>query len=805
MALTLIPIPKFIAQDANGDPYPGGKLYCYAAGTTTPQAVYTDVNGTVAHANPVILDGTGGETIYVSPTSYKFTLHDASDNLIWTVDNALAFSGFAASLDVTGTAGEALAAGEAVYLSDGAGGRTAGRWYLADADTAAYSSQAPLTGTCPVAIASGAAGSIRLQGKQDGYSSLTVGSNYYASATAGAITATTPTNARKIGIADTSTSILLDQTQRDRLVLAQGTITVDNPILDLSVTWNAAVTFTAIKLNVTDTSSNAGSLLADLQVGGSSKFSVDKDGDITGTTLALNAASSQVLWDADGNVGTMTWTPTTTRTMTFPDVTGTVAVLDATQTLTNKTVALGSNTVSGTQAQFDTACSDGTFLFVGDTIDLSTTTVTGTSAEFNTANSDDSFAFLGDIQTFSAAQTISDALTVTGIFTASGNGNHVLGGATGIAAIVGDQTTTLSTDATGAGHELVFYNADTSQVASQHIGSIAFKSIDTDNPNEVSGIAVRSTGTGGLHAMHFYSQPGAYVTGTTPDLSISNAGDLILQQGNLFFLDGASGAGGDSWMFMSGADVFDVVVGGVTMMRITEAATDFTEFFGSYLLAPALQLDQGAGDGEILSLKSSDVAHGMTLLTDTDTYAFFEKHTAASGGLGVEGYSESTVGVRVRGHITTEDTTKSTAAVAPIELEGFLKVGTTSGALSTTDANIATITNGGTARFIFDIEGSAHADIEWTTFDSHDDVALLDAFDRTMTVKDAVTNAFGEVLQYNRGDLMDARIVNFYDDGPRAMVNFTRLAMLHTGALRQLGREVRLLSGRLLALEGGEW
>lgn len=36
-----------------------------------------------------------------------------------------------------------------------------------------------------------------------------------------------------------------------------------------------------------------------------------------------------------------------------------------TDTLTNKTIALGSNTVSGTKAQFDTACSDDEFAYVG--------------------------------------------------------------------------------------------------------------------------------------------------------------------------------------------------------------------------------------------------------------------------------------------------------------------------------------------------------------------------------------------------------------------------------------------------------
>lgn len=50
-------------------------------------------------------------------------------------------------------------------------------------------------------------------------------------------------------------------------------------IYDLVDTWNdAGVTFTAMKMNVTDTASAAASLLMDLQVGGVSKFAVRKDG-----------------------------------------------------------------------------------------------------------------------------------------------------------------------------------------------------------------------------------------------------------------------------------------------------------------------------------------------------------------------------------------------------------------------------------------------------------------------------------------------------------------------------------------------
>lgn len=67
-----------------------------------------------------------------------------------------------------------------------------------------------------------------------------------------------------------------DDTNRS-LTLTGATVTASHPVLDLSQTWNAgAVAFSGLKLNITDTSSVATSLLIDLQVGASSKFKVDK-------------------------------------------------------------------------------------------------------------------------------------------------------------------------------------------------------------------------------------------------------------------------------------------------------------------------------------------------------------------------------------------------------------------------------------------------------------------------------------------------------------------------------------------------
>ena len=92
------------------------------------------------------------------------------------------------------------------------------------------------------------------------------------------------------------------------------------------------------------------------------------------------------------------------KTITLPDATGTVALtsdisypvtLNNSVTLTNKTLALGSNTISGTLAQFNTAVTDATLVsttgsetLTNKGVNLANNTLTGTFAQFNTAVSD---------------------------------------------------------------------------------------------------------------------------------------------------------------------------------------------------------------------------------------------------------------------------------------------------------------------------------------------------------------------------------------------------------------------------------
>lgn len=213
---TVMPQPVFLALDSNGDPINNAKLCVYAAGTTTPATTYTSSALTTANNNPVRTDSAGLATVFLAPgTSYKFVLKTAgSDNTcdtgstVWTRDGISGVPTTSGNTDVLGTAGEALTAGQAVYLSDGSGGKVAGSWYKTDS-AQTYSSTLPLIGIVPASVSSGSAGTIRLAGQATGLSSLSVGATYYVTSTAGALSSTAPANRRIVGVADSTSSLVL--------------------------------------------------------------------------------------------------------------------------------------------------------------------------------------------------------------------------------------------------------------------------------------------------------------------------------------------------------------------------------------------------------------------------------------------------------------------------------------------------------------------------------------------------------------------------------------------------------------------
>ncbi len=218
-----------------------------------------------------------------------------------------------------------------------------------------------------------------------------------------------------------------------------------------------------------------------------------------------------------------------------------------------------------------------------------------------------------------------------------------------------------------------------------------------------------------------------------------------------------------------------------------------------------LTINQAGNDDEILALKSSDVAHGVTDIAETDTYGLLKKAQADAGGLIVRGFSETFAGLYFHAIETTNNTDKNTSATGGINLITSKKSGTGT-AVVDANANLVVIADhniaAGTTQFIFDAEGSGHANVEWTTFDSHDDLALVEALDYYAGPRANVDREFGKFLQYNKADLQAAKICNFegMPEG-RVMLNYVRLPQLLVGTVRQLGDTVKQLRERIGELE----
>ena len=107
---------------------PLGYLYFYQAGTTTPQAAYSDATGTVPLANPLQLDGNGQTSFWLkSGLTYKINLTDANgvQQANWPRDGILAdpgaaFTAWQGNLAGSGGAaqiGDALSGSGAVVLT----------------------------------------------------------------------------------------------------------------------------------------------------------------------------------------------------------------------------------------------------------------------------------------------------------------------------------------------------------------------------------------------------------------------------------------------------------------------------------------------------------------------------------------------------------------------------------------------------------------------------------------------------------------------------------------------------------------
>ncbi len=220
-------------------------------------------------------------------------------------------------------------------------------------------------------------------------------------------------------------------------------------------------------------------------------------------------------------------------------------------------------------------------------------------------------------------------------------------------------------------------------------------------------------------------------------------------------------------------------------------------------MTTGLTINQGDTDDEILALKSSDVAHGVTTITETDTYGLFQKNDAAEGGVLFHGLAdENKTGIYAIAHAAFHESgNKTVNSVGTFMVESRYISGT---GYTNFDANdnvfVWRCSYGGTIETIAVL--TADGDFHSTTGllaafpDKYDDIALVDDLKRYMSTPKDLKSSFKDFVKYNREKLVEIGVIS---DGD--FISMKGMNALLLGAISQLGQKTRELEKKLSLLE----
>ena len=240
------------------------------------------------------------------------------------------------------------------------------------------------------------------------------------------------------------------------------TLTVTDPTADRTITFPDASGTVALTSDIAELSQDAIDAALTAGTGITKTYS---DGANT-LTIAVDttAIQAKVANVDDTEIGYLNGVTSAIQTQLDDKSTASKA-----ETLTNKSISLGSNTVTSTLAQLNTAVTDadvaslaGTETLTNKSISLTTNTVTGTKAEFNSAMSDADFATLAGTETLTNKTLTSP--TVSGLYIS--DGSIVIEGTTDN----GFETTLSFTDPV-ADHILTFPNSTGTVATEEYVDS----------------------------------------------------------------------------------------------------------------------------------------------------------------------------------------------------------------------------------------------------------------------------------------------------------------------------------------------
>ena len=197
-----------------------------------------------------------------------------------------------------------------------------------------------------------------------------------------------------IGISGTT----LSSTDSSLITIDEGLTVTGNLTVSGTITGTVSGSSTAgnIQIGVTgnneiDTASGnltidsaGGTVTVDDNLSVSGNATITGDLTVNGTTTTVNSTTIEITnsFTFEGSTADANETvlgvvdPTADRTINLPDASGTIVLQDTTDTLTNKTINLTSNTLTGTTAQFNSALSDGSFVTLAGSETLTNKTLT---------------------------------------------------------------------------------------------------------------------------------------------------------------------------------------------------------------------------------------------------------------------------------------------------------------------------------------------------------------------------------------------------------------------------------------------
>ena len=197
-------------------------------------------------------------------------------------------------------------------------------------------------------------------------------------------------------------------------------------------------------------------------------------------------------------------------------------------------------------------------------------------------------------------------------------------------------------------------------------------------------------------------------------------------------------------------------------------------------------INQGSADNHIIDLKSSDIAHPFTGVVEADTYLKMGKGDSSAGNGLIEGFSETTGGLVLRGNSGEANTATSTSGVGTIQIDAYKTDGGTSRAVPGANDNMLSVRSGGNAKFLVKGDGDIYYDgADQGAYDAYDDAHISRALDLSHG-NGVIDSKFDKFIAYNHEKLAEMQLVGREEDGtPNHFINVAGMQRLHNGAIWQ--------------------